>query len=252
MRTGAIVLMLALTLGFAAGSLGLGPDAAAQRDLFDTGQMMDRGGVAGETLYWATSTLFSDAGAHLAFLFMFMAGVLLLTGASISQLIGGLRTGAHGLRARAGDELERARADARKRTKFEEPAGEPRIAVLHHEPEEEEQPTGEVAMVAAEDEALEAEEEDPLTRVEREIRGRDDLPKAPEDTSDPGPVHSGGQTALGGDGVGGAQLRAPRPEAAAPLRQRLRRPTPPTRTTSRSCWSRRSATSASRRRSSGR
>ena len=185
MRTGAIVLMLALTLAFAAGSLGLGPDAAAQRDLFDTGQMMDRGGVAGETLYWATSTLFSDAGAHLAFLFMFMAGALLLTGASISQLIGGVRTGAHGLRARAGDELERARADARKRTKFEEPAGEPRIAVLHHEPEEEEQPTGEVAMVAAEDEALESEEEDPLTRVEREIRGRDDVPQEPVDTSDP-------------------------------------------------------------------
>ncbi len=184
MRTGAIVLLLALTLGFAAGSLGLGPDAASQRDLFDTDQMMDRGGVAGETLYWGTSTLFSDAGAHLAFLFMFMAGALLLTGASISQLIAGLRTGARGLRARAGDELERARADVRKRTAFEEPAGEPRIAALHHDPEEE-QPTGEVAMLAAEDEALDAEEEDPLTRVEREIRGRPAASAEPEDTSDP-------------------------------------------------------------------
>ena len=92
MRIGAIVLIGALTLGFAAGSLGLGPDGGPQRDVFDTDQMMDRGGVAGETLYWATSTLFSNAGAHLAFLFMFMGGLLLLTGASISQLIAGLRT----------------------------------------------------------------------------------------------------------------------------------------------------------------
>ncbi len=186
MRTGAIVLIGALSLGLAAGSVGLGPAAGPSRDLFDTDQMMDRGGIAGETLYWATSTLFSSAGAHLAFVCMFLAGLLLLTGASISQLIGGLRSGARGLRARAGAEFERARADARKRTTTAEPLGEPRIEA--REPDPEEQPTGEVAIVPADDEALAAEEEDPLTRVEREIHAKEPvLPRAhqSEDTSDP-------------------------------------------------------------------
>jgi S-DNA-T family DNA segregation ATPase FtsK/SpoIIIE len=183
-RAGAVVLALALTLGFAAGSFGLGPEGGPSRDLFDASQMMDRGGVAGETIYWATSTLFSNPGAHLAFVVLMLGGVLLLTGVSISQLITGLRSSAHGMRARAGDELERARADARKRTVFEEPTGEPRIEALQHDPPE--APTGEVEIVAAEDEALEREEEDPLAQVERDIQGKDPTaPRAPEDTSDP-------------------------------------------------------------------
>ena len=187
MRTGAIVLASGLTLGFAAGSLGLGPDGGPARDLFDTSQMMDRGGIAGETLYWVTSTLFSNAGAHLAFVALMLGGTLLLTGASISQLIGGsstlLRSGAHDMRKRAGAELERARADASKRTTFEEPPGEPHIEALHHEPEDE--PTGEAGIVAAEDEALDG-EEDPLAQVEREIQKREPVPAPPpEDTSDP-------------------------------------------------------------------
>ena len=62
MRWGAIVLLLGLTLGFAAGSLGLGPEATGGRALFDVDQRMDRGGLAGEVQFWATSTLFSTAG----------------------------------------------------------------------------------------------------------------------------------------------------------------------------------------------
>ena len=83
MRWGAIVLALGLTLGFAAGSFGLGPHGAAGHDLFDVDEMMDRGGIFGETLYWATSTLFSRAGAHLVFAFLVLGGILLLTGRSI-------------------------------------------------------------------------------------------------------------------------------------------------------------------------
>jgi S-DNA-T family DNA segregation ATPase FtsK/SpoIIIE len=188
MRTGALVLIGALTLGLAAGSLGLGPDGGGPRDLFDTDQMMDRGGIAGELFYWATSTLFSNAGAHLAFVFMLLGGLLLLTGASISGLVAGLRTGARGMRDRAGAELQRARADAdaRQPTVFEEPAGEPRIEALSGAPEDD-APTGEVEMVvAAEDEALDAEGEDPLAQVEREIQSREPQPRPPEeDTSDP-------------------------------------------------------------------
>ena len=56
MRAGAIAIALGLALGLAAGSLGLGPGGGETRDLWGVDAMMDRGGVAGEALYWATST----------------------------------------------------------------------------------------------------------------------------------------------------------------------------------------------------
>ena len=164
---------LALTLGFAAGSLGLGPDGGPPRDLFDTDQMMDRGGIAGETLYWATSTLFSNAGAHLAFVFLLLGGLLLLTGASISQLIAGLRSRrtrhahARGRGAGPGPRGRSARAQGARGARGR--AADRGACTTRPE----HAPTGEVEIVAAEDEALEAEEEDPLARVEREIRGRE-------------------------------------------------------------------------------
>src|SRR5688500_7841484 len=73
LRAGGIAIALGLTLGLAAGSLGLGPGGGSSRDLWGVDAMMERGGAVGETLYWATSTLFSQAGAHLVFFFM-MAG----------------------------------------------------------------------------------------------------------------------------------------------------------------------------------
>ena len=60
LRAGAIALVLGLTLGLAAGTLGLGPGGGDTRDLWGLDAMMERGGVVGESLYWATSTLFSQ------------------------------------------------------------------------------------------------------------------------------------------------------------------------------------------------
>jgi S-DNA-T family DNA segregation ATPase FtsK/SpoIIIE len=167
MRAGAVAVVLGLTLGLAAGTLGLGPGGGSTRDLWGVDAMMDRGGVIGEALYWATSTLFSHAGAHLVFVFLMLGGALLLTGRSIGDLIGGLRSAATQARGRLADELEQARADAHARApEFEEPEGEPRIEVMYPDPEPE------PGAVAAEAEALEAEGEDPLARVEREIQNR--------------------------------------------------------------------------------
>ncbi len=90
-RAGAICLFAALMLGLAAGTLGIGPDAARHgfwhRDFFEA-----RGGVAGEALFWAASTLFQNIGAHILAIFLFLAGVLLLTGASIAGVIAATRT----------------------------------------------------------------------------------------------------------------------------------------------------------------
>lgn len=66
-RLGGVILVSALTLGFAAGTLQLGPGPASYQQLFNPDSFMDRGGLVGASLYWLTSTLFSDAGAHIAF-----------------------------------------------------------------------------------------------------------------------------------------------------------------------------------------
>src|SRR3954452_94253 len=78
-RSGALCLFAALTLALAAGTLGLGPGAGDVR--WDRLFVSERGGLLGEGLYWASSTLFSDVGAHIIAIFLFLAGVLLLSGA---------------------------------------------------------------------------------------------------------------------------------------------------------------------------
>src|SRR3954447_2132233 len=52
-KLGVALLGSALMLGFAAGTLGLGPELHGRRVLFDPDQFMDRGGLIGEAFYWA-------------------------------------------------------------------------------------------------------------------------------------------------------------------------------------------------------
>jgi S-DNA-T family DNA segregation ATPase FtsK/SpoIIIE len=95
-KTGALCLGAALTLGFAAGSLGLGPGDTPRDGFLDSAYLERHGGLSGESLYWASSKLFSDAGSHILFVFLLIAGILLLTGASIAGLVGGTRVFAAG------------------------------------------------------------------------------------------------------------------------------------------------------------
>src|SRR5439155_10795384 len=111
-RAGATLLLLALTLGFAAGSFGLGPELPARHGYFHASYFNDHGGLVGEALYFAASTLFQRAGAHLAFCFMLLSGALLVTGASITGLVRLAADAARGATAR-GRGLGRAFADER-------------------------------------------------------------------------------------------------------------------------------------------
>ena len=86
-RSGAICLFCALTLGLAAGSFGMGPDRPDDSFLTDADQLRSHGGLLGQALFWTSRTLFQTAGAHLLFLFLLLAGVLLLTGASIAGVL---------------------------------------------------------------------------------------------------------------------------------------------------------------------
>src|SRR3954453_5045363 len=75
-RTGGLCLAVALTLGLAAGSLGLGPGHSARDGFLDAGYLRHHGGLVGETLFWVVSTLFSMAGAPTPLFFLIFPGVL--------------------------------------------------------------------------------------------------------------------------------------------------------------------------------
>jgi len=91
-KAGALCMLAALTLILAAGTLGVGPSGARagywHRAFFEA-----RGGVLGEALLWVTASLFSHFGAHVLGLFLFIAGFMLLTGASIASVITATRQG---------------------------------------------------------------------------------------------------------------------------------------------------------------
>src|SRR3954463_8954029 len=86
-RSGAICLLLALMLGLAAGSFGLGPDHPARHGFFHPAYFRVHGGVVGDGLFFGSKTLFSSFGAHILFVFLMLAGVLLLTGGSVAGLV---------------------------------------------------------------------------------------------------------------------------------------------------------------------
>src|SRR3954449_4261744 len=84
-KTGAICLFVGATLALAAGTLGLGPGGS--KVVWDAEWVKPRGGLAGEGLYYLTSTFLGTLGAHTIAIFLFGVAVLLLTGASIASVI---------------------------------------------------------------------------------------------------------------------------------------------------------------------
>ena len=94
LKAGALCLGAALTLGLAAGSLGLGPGETPRDGFLDADYLERHGGLIGESLFWVVSRLFSEVGAHILFVFLLVAGVLLLTGASIAGIVTGTRRAA--------------------------------------------------------------------------------------------------------------------------------------------------------------
>src|SRR5437588_3745158 len=87
MRAGAACLILALTLAFSAGTLGLGPGAARGSAFWHPAAFEDRGGILGQGQLWATSHLLSTLGAHILAVFLFLAGLILVSGATIAGLV---------------------------------------------------------------------------------------------------------------------------------------------------------------------
>ena len=87
LNTGAILVMLALLLAFAAGTLGLGPDKPVRAGYFEPDFFRSHGGAIGESLYWASTTLFQRVGAQILAVLLLLSGILLLTGMTIANLV---------------------------------------------------------------------------------------------------------------------------------------------------------------------
>jgi DNA segregation ATPase FtsK/SpoIIIE, S-DNA-T family len=96
MRTGAICLTAALTLALAAGTLGLGPGRAPHGHLWQASALEARGGIVGEAQLWVVSHLISTLGAHILAVFLFIAGLILVTGATLASVIRATRAGMAG------------------------------------------------------------------------------------------------------------------------------------------------------------
>src|SRR4051812_6286481 len=88
-NAGAILLVASLLLAFAAETAGLGPSHPARHGYFDQPFYSVHGGVLGEALYWAATSLFHRLGAQILAVLMFVSGLLLITQTTVSSLLRG-------------------------------------------------------------------------------------------------------------------------------------------------------------------
>ncbi len=87
MRTGAICLAAAITLALAAGTLGVGPGAAPAGEYWHPAAFQSRGGVVGQAEFWVSSHLISTTGADILAMFLFLAGAILFSGATVAGIV---------------------------------------------------------------------------------------------------------------------------------------------------------------------
>ena len=136
LKAGAACLIAALTLGLAAGSFGLGPGDTPRDGFLDPSYLEGHGGLLGESLFWVSSKLFSVAGAHILFVFLLLAGILLLTGASIAGVVAATGQAA----TQTGQRVRRTAATLNLPTETLAPSGAPAPPPAGPEPEPMEPP----------------------------------------------------------------------------------------------------------------
>ena len=181
-KTGAACLLAGLTLGLAAGSLGLGPGDTPRDGFLDADYLREHGGLTGESLFWTLKTLFSEAGAHILFVFLMLAAALLLTGASIAGLVQATRDAA----TTTGARVRRTAGAMGLPTEVLEPSVPPRSAALPPEPEDEE-PVVRATHVEAPVPELDAAERYP------DLYGEEDPVEDEEDEADYEPAEEPGE-----------------------------------------------------------
>jgi S-DNA-T family DNA segregation ATPase FtsK/SpoIIIE len=177
---GGTLVVLALLLAFAAGTLGLGPVHPARHGYFHPPFFRVHGGAAGEALYWASTTLFQRLGAQILAVLMFASGVLLLTGSTIGGIVGGARRAAQGA-GRSTRELARtARLQTQGVEGLAEPLGD-EVAITRLDDTE---PLATEVLAPSDDDELDAPTE---PEWDDEIAPADDVSELDEDLDHPEP-----------------------------------------------------------------
>jgi DNA segregation ATPase FtsK/SpoIIIE, S-DNA-T family len=87
MRTGVICLTAAITLALAAGTLGVGPGQVPSGEFWHPAAFESRGGIVGQAELWVTSRLLSTVGADILAVFLFLAGTILVSGATLAGIV---------------------------------------------------------------------------------------------------------------------------------------------------------------------
>jgi DNA segregation ATPase FtsK/SpoIIIE, S-DNA-T family len=98
LRSGTICLLFALALAFAAGTLGLGPGRTPAAGFWSAAVLKPRGGLLGGVEFFITRHLLSTAGADILAVFLLIAGVILLSGATFASVVNTSRRHAAALR----------------------------------------------------------------------------------------------------------------------------------------------------------
>jgi S-DNA-T family DNA segregation ATPase FtsK/SpoIIIE len=96
LRTGLICLVASVTLALAAGTLGIGPGALSGAAFWRAAAFEDRGGVLGQGELWVSSHLISNLGADILAVFLFVTGLILVTGAGVAGVVRATRVGVAG------------------------------------------------------------------------------------------------------------------------------------------------------------
>jgi S-DNA-T family DNA segregation ATPase FtsK/SpoIIIE len=94
LRTGSVCLFSAIVLALAAGTLGLSSgQGSAGGSRWSAHFLQTRGGATGEALYEITHRLVQQVGVDILVVFLFVVGVILLTGASLATALRATGTG---------------------------------------------------------------------------------------------------------------------------------------------------------------
>ncbi|HEY1521857.1 MAG TPA: DNA translocase FtsK [Solirubrobacteraceae bacterium] len=168
LRTGSACLLAALTLALASGMLGLGPGRLPGSSYWHVAAFQRRGGILGQAEFWLASHLLSTVGAEILAVFLFLVGLLLITGAGAGGIVRVARDGFAGttqVLRRTTEELTHAMAARASGSWESEVAGpsEPPEVLLPPEPD-----TSELVVRATHVEAPPFEEPDGEDPVESE------------------------------------------------------------------------------------
>lgn len=87
LRTGSVCLACAVVLALAAGTLGVSEGPGANGSQWSAHFLQARGGAAGEALYTVAHGLVQQVGVEILVLFLFVVGLVLLTGASLATVL---------------------------------------------------------------------------------------------------------------------------------------------------------------------